>query len=109
MVGLTKGFNVLIIKNILSTLSTDVLKCLAIALNTVEAILVHKETERYTYVPHAAILRTESLSTLAAIKATAVIVLSSHLDNFATELRIAEITITVDPCRLHTVSTNHSF
>lgn len=109
VVRLTERLNVLIIQNILSALGANVFECLAIALYTVEAVLAHEATERYTYVPHAAIFRAERLSALTAVKTTAVIALSSHLDNFATELRIAEITITVDPCRLHAVSTNHSF
>ena len=72
VVGLAQSLNVLVVQNILSALRADVLKRLAVAVNAIETVL-----------------------TLAAIEATAVVVLPTHLDNFTTQLRVAQVAVPI--------------
>lgn len=89
VVGLAQSLNVLVVQNILSALRADVLERLAVTVDTIETVLACNDRKEPNYVSHAAILRAERLSALAAIEATAVVVLPTHLDNFTTQLRVA--------------------
>lgn len=89
VVGLAKSLNVLIVQNILSALRTDMLKSLAVTFNAIEAVLVYNVRKKKIYISHTAIFSAKRLSALAAVKATAVVVLSTHFDNLTTKLRVA--------------------
>lgn len=95
VVGLAQGLNVLVVQNILSALRADVLKRLAVAVNAIETVLACNRGKESNYISHAAILRAKRLSTLAAIEATAVVVLPTHLDNFTTQLRVAQVAVPI--------------
>ena len=95
MIEIAERVNVLVIGDVLVTMSTHLLKLLAVAGNAEEAFLRPHSPSPATHVSHAEIVLSQLLSALATIEASIVVVATSNLDCDTEEFRIAVIAKTV--------------